>query len=139
MLFFHKKMIFNPKHRITGLVSMPYFLIFEVIGPVFEIQGYIMIVLALILGLLNTQIMIMLFIVTILMGVLISLSSILIAENETKYFNLREMSILVLLSIFENFGPRQLISLWRTTAYIRLIAKSESWEKLERKGFARAN
>ena len=70
---------------------------------------------------------------------LISLSSILIAENETKYFNLREMSILVLLSIFENFGPRQLISLWRTTAYIRLIAKSESWEKLERKGFARAN
>ena len=139
VLFFHKKMIFNPKHRITGLVSMPYFLIFEVIGPVFEIQGYIMIVLALFLGLLNTQIMIMLFIVTILMGVLISLSSILIAENETKYFNLREMSILVLLSIFENFGPRQLISLWRTTAYIRLIAKSESWEKLERKGFARAN
>ena len=132
-------MIFNPKPRITGLVSMPYFLIFEVIGPVFEIQGYIMIVLALFLGLLNTQIMIMLFIVTILMGVLISLSSILIAENETKYFNLREMSILVLLSIFENFGPRQLISLWRTTAYIRLIAKSESWEKLERKGFARAN
>lgn len=138
VMFFHKKMLFNPKHKVTGLVALPYFLIFEIIGPIFEIQGYMMIVLALILGLLNVQLMILLFIVTILMGVLISLSSILIAENETKYFNLKEMAILVLFSIMENFGPRQLISFWRTAAYIRLLKKPESWDKIERKGFASA-
>ncbi|MGB5823887.1 MAG: glycosyltransferase [Proteocatella sp.] len=138
VMFFHKKMLFNPKHKVSGLVAMPYFLIFEIIGPIFEIQGYIMIVLALLLGLLNVQIMILLFIVTILMGVLISLSSILIAENETKYFNLKEMAILVMFSIMENFGPRQIISFWRTAAYIRLLKKPESWDKIERKGFATA-
>jgi cellulose synthase/poly-beta-1,6-N-acetylglucosamine synthase-like glycosyltransferase len=55
ILTFHKKSIFNPVYGRMGLISMPYFFIFEMMGPLVEIQGYIMVILAGILGLLNVQ------------------------------------------------------------------------------------
>ncbi|HWP68839.1 MAG TPA: glycosyltransferase family 2 protein, partial [Rectinemataceae bacterium] len=33
IMFFHRKLIFNPSYGKMGLVGMPYFLIFEMIGP----------------------------------------------------------------------------------------------------------
>lgn len=33
ILTFHKRMLFNPRYGRVGLVAMPYFMIFEMIGP----------------------------------------------------------------------------------------------------------
>lgn len=135
ILTFHKKIIGNPKYGKMGMIAFPYFFIFEMMGPLIEIQGYCMVVLAAILGLLNVKIALLLFISTILMGVLISLSSLLMAEKETDYFTMKELMVLILYSFVENFGPRQLISLWRFSGYINSLKKPKGWGKMERKGF----
>jgi len=129
-------MIFNPSYGKTGMIAMPYFFIFEMVGPLVEIQGYIMVVLAFFLGLINVELAILLFISTILMGVLVSLSSILIAEKDIKYFKLKDIFILMLYSIIENFGPRQMLSFWRVGGYLSMLRKPTGWGKIERKGFA---
>lgn len=139
ILTFHKKMIFNPRYGKIGTIAFPYFFIFEMMGPLVEVQGYLMVVLAAILGLLNMKIALFLFISTILMGVLISLSSLYMAEKETDYFTIKELMILILYSIVENFGPRQLISLWRVGGYISSLKKPKGWGKMERKGFAKVS
>jgi len=139
ILTFHKKMLFSPIYGRTGLLALPYFLIFEVIGPLIEIQGYIMVIVAIMLGLINTEIAVLLFISTILMGVLISVSSLMIAEKDTKYFKLKDHFLLVLYAIFENFGPRQLFSLWRVSGFLNLLKKPTGWGKPERKGFSAPN
>ncbi|WP_083258719.1 glycosyltransferase family 2 protein [Cellulosilyticum sp. I15G10I2] len=135
ILTFHKKMIFNPAYGRTGCIAMPYFFIFEMVGPLIETQGYCMVIIALMLGLLNVEIALLLFISTVLMGVLISLFSLLIAEKDMKYFRLKDIGILIFYSILENFGPRQLFSFWRVKATLRMLTKIEGWDKAKRKGF----
>lgn len=136
ILTFHKNIIFNPKYGRTGLIAMPYFFIFEMVGPLIEIQGYIMIAAALLLGLLNVEIALLLFVSTVLLGILVSLASLLIAEKDKEYFKGRDIAVLIIYCILENFGLRQLFSLWRVGATIRMLWKTEGWGKLERKGFA---
>ena len=136
ILIFHKKMIFNPRYGRVGIVAMPYFLIFEMLGPLIEVQGYIMVILAMILGLLNMEIALLLFIGTILMGILVSISSLLIAERDIKYFSLKDILILIFYAIIENFGPRQIFSLWRVSGFFQMLKKPGGWDKAERKGFA---
>ena len=136
ILTFHHELIGNPRYGRVGLIAMPYFFIFEMMGPLVEIQGYIMVALAAVLGLLNQEIALLLFASTILMGILISVSSLYLAEKESDYFSFKELAILVLYAFMENFGVRQLISLWRVTGYINSLKKPKGWGKMERKGFA---
>ena len=139
ILTFHRKVMFNPKYGRMGIIAMPYFFIFEVIGPLIEIQGYVMILLAFLLGLLNPFLAAMLFVTTILLGTLVSLSSLLIAEKNLSYFKYKDIAILILYSILENFGPRQLFSFWRVSGFFNLLKKPTGWGKLERKGFTNKN
>jgi cellulose synthase/poly-beta-1,6-N-acetylglucosamine synthase-like glycosyltransferase len=135
ILTFHKKAIFNPKYGRVGLISMPYFFIFEMMGPLVEIQGYIMVILAAVLGLLNVKIAFLLFLSTVLMGVFISIASLFIAEKNVNYISTKEFFVLIAYSILENFGFRQLVSMWRLYGYISSLRKPKGWGKMERKGF----
>lgn len=135
ILTFHKRMLFNPHYGRTGLFAMPYFFIFEMIGPIIEFQGYLMVFAAFLLGLLNTEIALLLFVSVVLMGVLISIASLLIAEKDLKYFRLKDTLILILYAVTENFGPRQLFSFWRVGSYLNMLKKPAGWEKAKRKGF----
>lgn len=139
ILTFHKKMLFNPRYGRIGLFAMPYFFIFEMIGPIIEMQGYLMVFVALFLGLLNAEIALLLFVSTVLMGVLISIASLLIAEQDIKSFRLKDILILILYAVIENFGPRQLFSFWRVGGYLNMLKQPTGWGKAERKGFASVN
>jgi cellulose synthase/poly-beta-1,6-N-acetylglucosamine synthase-like glycosyltransferase len=136
ILTYHKKVLFNPSYGRMGLVAMPYFFIFEMMGPIIELQGYIMVVLAFFLGLLNIKLAAILFLSTVLMGTLISILSLLIAEKDLDYFSYKDIFIMVLYAIAENFGPRQFFSFWRVGGYFNMLKKPQGWGKLERKGFA---
>jgi len=139
IMTFHKKIIGNPTYRRMGLIGFPYFFIFEMMGPLVEIQGYVMVVLAAIFGLLNAKIALLLFITTIFMGVLISISSILLLEIAEGYFTIKEVFVLIFYAIIENFGPRQWVSLWRVGGYINSLKKPKGWGKMERKSFAKTS
>lgn len=136
IMSFHRKLIFNPKYQQVGLVAMPYFFLFELVGPLIETQGYVMVILAIALGVFNQHIALLLFISSIMMGIIISIFSLLIMEKEIHYFSRKELTILILYSLIENFGPRQLISLWRISGYINSLKKPVGWGTMTRKGFA---
>lgn len=136
---FHKKMLFNIKYQRIGLVAMPYFLIFEVIGPLIEFQGLIFVIIATIFGLMNFEIALILFISTVLLGVIVSIFSLIIAELNRESFTIKEVIILVGYAIIENFGPRQLFSLWRVGAFFDMLVNPVEWNKSERKGFNTEN
>ncbi len=136
IMFFHRKLLFNPAFGTMGLVAMPYFLIFEMIGPLFEIQGYFMVLIAAIFGLISAKLALLLFTATILLGILISMSSILIAERQVSYFNYKDTLKLLAMAFLENFGPRQVFSMWRMLGYFSAMKKPKGWGIMERKGFA---
>lgn len=51
-LISYRRMLFNPKYGKIGMVTLPYYWIFELIGPIVEALGYIFIPLAYLFGLL---------------------------------------------------------------------------------------
>ncbi|MCX7026490.1 MAG: glycosyltransferase [Spirochaetes bacterium] len=138
IMFFHRKVIFNPLYGKMGLLGMPYFLIFEMVGPLFEIQGYLMLVLAAVFGLISVKLALLLFFSTVMMGIFISMSSILIAERQLSYFNYRDTLKMLAIALLENFGPRQIFSMWRLSGFFSAMKKPKGWGKMERKGFAPA-
>jgi len=135
ILSYHRNIGFNPKYKQIGLIGYPYFFIFEFLGPFFEAQGYLMLLIALILGLLNPVIILAIFISSIMFGVIISLSSLYMSEREMIMMNHKETLILILFAIFENFGYRQLISMHRVSSSFKALKESGAWGVQKRKGF----
>ena len=115
------------------MLGMPYFFIFELLGPLFEIQGYAMVGLAMFFGLMSNKLALLLFFSTILMGILISMSSILISERNTTYFNYRDSFRMLWMAFAENFGPRQVFSFWRVLGFFSAMKSTAGWGKMERK------
>ncbi|BCR36080.1 glycosyltransferase family 2 protein [Mariniplasma anaerobium] len=135
ILAYHRKLSFNPKYKQIGLIGYPYFFVFEFLGPFFEAQGYIMLTIAMILGLLTPAIILGIFVSSILFGVVISLSSIFMSEKEMKMMNRRETIVMLFFAIFENFGYRQLISMHRVYSSFSALRESGTWGTQTRKGF----
>jgi cellulose synthase/poly-beta-1,6-N-acetylglucosamine synthase-like glycosyltransferase len=134
IMFFHKKLIWNPKYKHTGMLAMPYYLLFETLGPMIEAQGYLMVVIAALLGILDGRIALLLFIGTVFFGIINSISAVLIAEREDQYFTPLDMTKLLLYALIENFGPRQWISFWRIRGQFNVIFGKGGWGKIKRKG-----
>ena len=105
------------------------------IGPFIELLGYIALIIGLIFGLLNTALVIMLFVVTIGYGIVISLFSLYIAERRKTFYSSYETGILLLIGILENFGYRQIMSLHRVVSTFSALREKGSWGSQKRQGF----
>ncbi|MFO7850368.1 MAG: glycosyltransferase [Spirochaetia bacterium] len=134
-LLHHKRLAFNPRYGPVGAVAFPYFIIFELIGPFLELFGYINLILSLVFGLITGPVALLLFISVILYGILLSLGSLLISENEVLYFSTPETFKIIFYAFVENFGFRQVMSAIRVTAYVSFLFKEKSWGEMKRKGF----
>ncbi len=136
-LLHHWKMIGNPKYGLAGLIGMPYFLIFEMLSPVIELSGYVVVIVAFIMGWISPTFAIMFLALAIIFGVLLSLLSLLLEEFTLKrYENPRDVAKLFILAVLENFGYRQLHCWWRFKGIYDIIRKKKSWGEMQRKAFA---
>ncbi|WP_035052013.1 glycosyltransferase family 2 protein [Carnobacterium pleistocenium] len=131
----HQKMLGNPKYGSVGLASMPYFFLVELFGPMIEMIGYIVMGLAIYLDILSSYVGII-FLLTCLMGILFSYSAILFEEISYKrYSNLKDILLLFMVSILEQFYYRPLTVWWRVTAFFNYRKGSKKWGTIERKNF----
>lgn len=132
----HKRMFFNPRYKQIGLIAVLYFWLFEMMGPVIEIIGYVMIPLAYIFGLLNLKYFLLFFAASILYGILLSLGAILLEEYTfNKYPTLKQLMKLSLYGVLENFGYRQLTTLYRIEGIVKFRKMKHSWGKIKRVSF----
>lgn len=135
IMMIHKKMLGNPRYGAAGLLAFPYFFIFEMMGPFLELNGYIVLLLSLLAGLLNLQTFLFLFSLIILLGILVSSMALYLAEKEVVYFKGKDFFRCLWTSLVENFGYRQFVSILRSFSYFMYLFRNQGWQKLSRKGF----
>lgn len=134
----HWKMLFNPRYGAAGMVAMPYFFLFEVMGPVIELTGYMAVIISFAFGWINLTFLWLFLALAILVGVLLSLFSLLLEEFTVKrYERPADVIRLLLLAVLENFGYRQLHSWWRLKAIFDLMRKEKGWGGMQRKAFGK--
>lgn len=136
-LFRHKELLLNPKYGIIGMVGAPYFWIFEMLGPVIEVLGYILIPISYVFGLLNTRYFVLFLVASILYGVILSIGAILLEEYTfSKYPSIKQLLRLSWYGMLENFGYRQMTTFFRIDAIIRYKKFKNSWGKIKRGNFS---
>jgi cellulose synthase/poly-beta-1,6-N-acetylglucosamine synthase-like glycosyltransferase len=134
----HRRMIGNPRYGIVGLFAMPYYLIFEALGPVIEMAGYVVTVIAVALGLLDVLFAELFFVSAVLYGALISIAAVLLEEMSfRRYPRVRDLLRLCAYGVIENFGYRQLTAWWRFWGIVDYFWGRQGWGAMTRKGFAR--
>ncbi len=136
-LWRHKKMLLNPGYGLIGMLAMPYYFLFEMLGPVVELVGYLALVVGLLLGIVNLPFAIAFFAAAIGLGVLMSTAAVLLEEFRfRRYAHWRDLFKLLLFGVLENFGYRQLTTAWRAWAVVSYLRKDSSWGAMERRGFS---
>jgi cellulose synthase/poly-beta-1,6-N-acetylglucosamine synthase-like glycosyltransferase len=135
----HKRMLLNPRYGVLGTFAMPYFFLFEMLGPPIELLGYILTIGGWAFGLIATEVAMLFFIVSILFGILLSMSSIVLEElTQRRYPRASDIARLFLAAVVENFGFRQLLTIWRTKGLIDGLRGKQGWGAMERRGFGKA-
>jgi cellulose synthase/poly-beta-1,6-N-acetylglucosamine synthase-like glycosyltransferase len=135
-LWIHKKMLLNPRYGIVGLFAMPFFFFFEMLGPIVELLGYIVVPLSLYFHVINVQFAVLFFFVAFVFGIVLSLSSLVLEElSFRRYPKYSQVLQLFVCAVLENFGYRQLHAWWRFKGIIDFFKGSKQWGKMEKKGF----
>jgi len=135
ILTFHRKLFFNPAYGRLGLIGFPYFLVFEVLGPWLEVEGFAVFIGSLLGGLVSLPLALLVLSATVGLGLFISVLAVGLAEYHKPYFPWRDKFKLFLASVAENFGIRQCFNLIRLRALLRLLGKTEGWGKMVHRGF----
>jgi cellulose synthase/poly-beta-1,6-N-acetylglucosamine synthase-like glycosyltransferase len=133
-LLLNMSLLFHPKGGIVGWVAFPVMLIFELLGPVIEVMGYLFVIIGLALGFVSITVFLMFFLLSIGLGMLISVTSLLLEELSFHlYTTPKQVRRLFYASIIENFGYRQLVSIWRLEGLFgSLLRKKHSWGNIIR-------
>lgn len=136
VLLRHRGMLLNPRYGRIGLVAFPYFFFLEMIGPLIELLGYISFILLLVLGYVDPLYMVTFIMVAVVLGVAISVASIGMEElTFGRSRSTRDLLRLLLLSLLENVGYRQLSTYWRVKGL--LSVRRMTWGAMARRGFTR--
>jgi cellulose synthase/poly-beta-1,6-N-acetylglucosamine synthase-like glycosyltransferase len=139
VLYKHRAMFFNRAYGRAGLFGMPYFLLIEAIGPIVELSGYILLPLAAILGLLAPINALIYTLCAVVLGIILSVSAVLLEEASFhRYPRWRDLALLNLIAIAENFGYRQLTLWWRLKGTWDYVRGQKQWGAQVRQGFGTA-
>jgi cellulose synthase/poly-beta-1,6-N-acetylglucosamine synthase-like glycosyltransferase len=135
-LWIHREMLLNPRFGVVGIVGMGYFAFFEALGPIVELLGYSFTLTGLAAGLIAPSTAALFFIVSLAFGVLLSVSAVLLEEfTLRRYPNPSDVLRLLAAAFLENFGYRQINTLWRVKGIVDAIRRKRSWGAMERRGF----
>ncbi len=134
-LWRHKKMLFNPKYGRLGFMAMPFFLFVELLSPIIELGGYLILIVSLWLGVINIQFALLFLTAAILLGMILSVLSVLMEElTFRRYDRIRDVMILIFFAFLENLGYRQTHAWWRFRGLIDFLKGNKSWGEMTRVG-----
>lgn len=139
-LIMNRQLFFSLRGGWVGWLAYPFALLFEWFGPVFEVSGYIFMISGFWLGLVSLPAFLAFTLVAIILGILLSVSALLLEEMSFHlYPRPRQLALLLLMSVVENFGYRQLTMLWRLNGLLHwmfgakaqwgIMARSASWQQ----------
>ena len=148
VLFYHRKMLFNARYRQVGLFAMPYQFLFEFLGPLVEILGYVLLPLLFLAGIVSTDYLLLFFAASILYGTLLSIAAVLmgvwtegrLADGRNsvslfRYEGFRNAIILVSFATLSMLGYRQMQLYYLSKGFVGFLRGRQTWGKFKRDGF----
>lgn len=132
----HWRMMLNPRYRAAGLLALPGLLIFEILGPVVELSGYLVTFIGYLLGQLRLDTFLLFVALALLYGLILTLGAAALEDATTnRHPAWSDLRRILVYAVLESFGQRQLLHLWRIEGFWQYLRKP-GWELIERKGLS---
>ncbi|RBY74975.1 glycosyltransferase family 2 protein [Blastococcus sp. TF02-09] len=138
LLWKHRRMIGNPRYGPIGLLAMPFFLLFELLGPVFELVGVAGVLASMAVGQVPPAVAGALLVLAIALGVLLSATAIAVEElTYHRYGRGRDLLALMGTAVVEHLWFRWAHSWYRLCGLgAALAGRSPVWTAMPRVGFS---
>ncbi len=133
----HGSMCFRPRYGVVGMLSLPHQVIHEVGGPFIELAGLIVIPAFYFFGWLSWKGFVLYLALAFFLGIVFSLMAVLIDQTHfPRHRYPRDAVLLLIFSMIEYFGYRQLFLSWRLAASWNYFFGKIAWRASARTGFA---
>jgi cellulose synthase/poly-beta-1,6-N-acetylglucosamine synthase-like glycosyltransferase len=138
LLWKHRRMIGNPRYGTVGLLALPFFLLFELLGPVVEVLGLFSVGAAAWLGILDGRTALVMVGLALAVGTLLSTTAVAVEEfTYHRYRRGRDLLALLAAGLVENLGYRQLHAWFRLRGLVAaLLRRTPAWTPMPRTGFS---
>ncbi|MDT8859862.1 glycosyltransferase [Alkalihalobacillus sp. MEB130] len=134
----HRKMLLNSRYKKIGFISMPYFVIIELLGAIIEGLAYVYIISGLLFSFIPLELSLMLLLITWFYGSYISMCGVLLEEWSLKrYPKKRHLLTLFFYASTEMFWYRPLNVWWRIQGIWQAFRKRSDWGVMTRKGISK--
>jgi cellulose synthase/poly-beta-1,6-N-acetylglucosamine synthase-like glycosyltransferase len=131
-------LMFNRRGGVAGWVAFPFMLVFEFLGPIIEVVGYVSMIALALVGLVPLKVFLVFLAAAVGMGMLLSVNAMLLEElSFGLYARPSQQLRLFAVAVLENFGYRQLNSCWRfygTLLWLLGLRKHHRWAQINRDG-----
>lgn len=135
-LWIHRKMFLNPKYKVLGLLSIPYWFLFEYLAPIIELIGLLATFLFAILGILNWKLFILLLLFAYCFAVMISFFALLMEEyTYHQYPKIADFNKLLSGAIIEPFYFHLFVVYAALKGNWEKIKGNKGWGDMTRTGF----
>lgn len=137
--FIHKDMLVKRRYGRVGRLGLGHILLLDVVTPIIEVIGYILLPFFWMNGTINTEFFLAYLAMTFAFGVFISVASLILEEFERRRVpRAVDLVRLTLAAILENFGYRQLANIWRIQGHWHYLRGAGHWGKQARIEFKTA-
>jgi peptidoglycan-N-acetylglucosamine deacetylase len=136
-LLFHKKMFFNPKYGIVGMLSYPYWFFFEFLAPLIEFFGVLVFLFFALFGETDWQNFFYLLSFILSFGFLYSVFAILMEViTYNQYKDPKDIFRLILTALLEPFLFHPFVVWSAVEGNVDFLQKKSAWGEMTRQGFA---
>jgi cellulose synthase/poly-beta-1,6-N-acetylglucosamine synthase-like glycosyltransferase len=136
-LLAHRRMLLAPRYRAAGLLALPSVLLFEIVGPLVELLGYVVSIVAFALGAISIAAFGAFLALAFLYGLALSLGAVVLEDaGFGRHPNWDDLRRVLFYAVLENLGYRQFTHLWKLEGFWGLL-RGGGWGAMERKGLSR--
>lgn len=137
-IMLNREMFLNPRYRQIGLISFPYFVFVELLGPIVEVLGYIYVILSFLVGNIYLESAMILTLLFLIYGTMLSMFAVLLEAWSLKtYPRIRDTIKLMCYAFTENLWFRPMMTLYRLEGIWYYFRGKHDWGKLNRTGFGK--
>lgn len=125
----YKYMICNPKYGLFAFITLPYFLLYEILGVFIEIAGIAFVGFGAIAGIIQWHVFLGFFLLMLLSQTFTSLLSVLAFVESQRLFKLNYIRYIIGLSFVEFFFYRWILSIAKIVGTLDFLHKKRSPDK----------
>lgn len=132
----HRKLFFNPRYGVMGMISYPFWLFFEWLAPFVETIGLVFFAVLVAMNKVDWQFFAAMLSIVYCFSIFISMFSLLMEElSFFKYTRKTDLSRMILTAMIEPFWFHPRVVWWAIKGNLDLVKGKKSWGEMTRQGF----